>query len=92
MFQWAKNLNLRVVTDKLQGKSTMFFVGFFITGNILQYLNKLDATWITFMTALLGYVVGHSFKEDKHEQNMAIITGKNNGDNGAGSPPLSPPS
>lgn len=46
------------------GRSTTFFVGFFISGNVLHIIHRLDATYITFMTALLGIIVGHSFKED----------------------------
>lgn len=47
-----------------QGRSTAFFIAFFIIGTILHCLHRLDATYITFMATLLGFVVGHSVKED----------------------------
>jgi hypothetical protein len=65
-----------------QGKSTGFFVAFFVTGTGMHIAHRLDSTFITFMTALLGFVVGHSYKDDKHEQAMA-------GTNGT-SPPAAP--
>lgn len=49
----------------LQGRHTAFATAFFIMGNALQWCHRLDATWIAFMTALMGFVLGHSYKEDK---------------------------
>ena len=46
------------------GRSTGFLGSFFIVGNVLHYLHRLDGTYIGFMTALLGFVIGHSIKED----------------------------
>lgn len=67
------NFNLKAITDRLAGKTTAFLMAFFVSGHVMSYFHRLDATYITFMTALLGYVVGHSYKEDKHEQAMAGI-------------------
>lgn len=52
------------IANFFSGKSTFFILGFFITGNVLHWLHRLDATYITFMATLLGFVVGHSVKED----------------------------
>jgi len=49
-----------------QGRHTLFAGAFFIMGNLLQWCHRLDATWIAFMTALMGFVLGHSYKEDKN--------------------------
>jgi undecaprenyl pyrophosphate phosphatase UppP len=54
----------------LKGRTTAFCLAFFVVGNILQFLHRLDMTYITFMGTLLGAVIGHSYKEDKHEQAM----------------------
>ena len=49
---------------KLSGRTTAFCLLFFVSGNVLQWLHRLDATYVTFMIALLGAVIGHSVKED----------------------------
>jgi hypothetical protein len=48
----------------LSGRSTAFCVAFFISGNVAHFLHRLDGTYIGFMSALLGAVIGHSIKED----------------------------
>jgi hypothetical protein len=50
--------------SKLSGRTTAFCSAFFVSGNILHWLHRLDSTYITFMVALLGAVIGHSVKED----------------------------
>ncbi len=50
--------------SKLKGRTTTFCVMFFISGNVLQWLHRLDATYIAFMGTLLGAIIGHSVKED----------------------------
>ena len=42
----------------------MFLSGFFVMGNVFHYLHRLDSTFISYMIALMGFVVGHSIKED----------------------------
>jgi hypothetical protein len=49
---------------KLSGRTTAFCGAFFLTGHILAWLHRLDGTYIAFMVALLGGVIGHSVKED----------------------------
>lgn len=52
------------VFSACQGRHTALALGFFTTGNIFHYLGRLDATYIGFMTTLMGFVLGHSVKED----------------------------
>lgn len=61
LFKWA------------QGRTTAFTLGFFVTGNVLQWVHRLDTTYIAFMGALLGAIIGHSYKDDKHDQAMAAM-------------------
>jgi hypothetical protein len=55
---------LSKVFAKLSGRTTAFCSAFFLTGHVLAWLHRLDATYIGFMVALLGAVIGHSVKED----------------------------
>lgn len=55
---------LQRVFSWLQGRSTAFFIAFFVSGTTLQVLHKLDMTYVAFMGTLLGAIVGHSVKED----------------------------
>jgi len=57
-------MNLGNITTWMQGRTTSFCAAFFVTGNILHYLHRLDATYIAFMGTLMGFVLGHSVKED----------------------------
>jgi hypothetical protein len=61
-------LDLKQMIDKLlaalQGRTTAFCVAFFAAGNVLHILHRLDQTYIMFMATLMGFVVGHSIKED----------------------------
>lgn len=54
----------KVITEKLQGRHTAALLAFFISGNVFHYFHRLDSTYITFMTVFMGYVLGHSVKED----------------------------
>lgn len=47
------------IQDWLQGRTSIFCLAFFITGTLFQAIGKLDATYISFMVALLGSVIGH---------------------------------
>ena len=58
----AKNLHKCV--DALYGRTTTFCVAFFAMGNVLHFLHRLDWMYIGFMSTLMGFVVGHSVKED----------------------------
>jgi hypothetical protein len=63
------------------GRSTAFAAFFTCFGSLLAWFNKLTPTYIALVTAIQGYVVLHSVKEDyfakkvetveKHEENNA---------------------
>jgi hypothetical protein len=55
------------IFNALSGRTTAFCAAFFVTGNIMHALHRLDGTYITFMTALMGIVTVHSVKEDYFE-------------------------
>jgi hypothetical protein len=48
----------------LSGRTTTFSAAFFVIGNVLHWLHRLDATYISYMGVLMGFVIGHSIKED----------------------------
>jgi hypothetical protein len=48
----------------LAGRTTAFLAAFFVTGHVMHVLHRLDGTYITFMVTLMGFVLGHSVKED----------------------------
>ena len=54
----------RAAVNWLQGRTTGWLISFFIAGNAFHVLHRLDATYITFMTTFMGFVLGHSIKED----------------------------
>ena len=56
MFKW--------VFSVLSGRTTAFCGAFFVTGNVMHAMHRLDGTYIAFMGALMGFVIGHSVKED----------------------------
>jgi hypothetical protein len=49
------------LTNTLQGRTTTFLVMFFVIGNILVFIGKVD--FILFFTAFMTAVIGHSIKE-----------------------------
>jgi hypothetical protein len=59
---------LRVFAQKVlsitQGKTTAFFIAFFVAGHVMALLGKLTPTYVGFMGTLGGLVLGHSIKED----------------------------
>jgi hypothetical protein len=57
-------LMLKKVTDFFMGRTTAFCAAFFVSGNVMHLLGKLDGAYVAFMGTLLGAVIGHSYKED----------------------------
>jgi hypothetical protein len=47
-----------------QGRTTTFAAFFALFGSILAWFSRLTPTYIALVTALQGYVVVHSIKED----------------------------
>jgi len=52
------------IIGALAGRTTAFCIAFFVSGNVLHAVHRLDGTYIAFMGALMGFVLGHSVKED----------------------------
>jgi hypothetical protein len=46
------------------GRTTAFFMAFFLAGTALASVGKLTGTYVAFMGTLGGLVLGHSIKED----------------------------
>lgn len=59
---------LRTVSEKLleitHGRSTAFFLGFFLSGNALAIAGKLTPVYVAYMATLGGLVLGHSIQEN----------------------------
>jgi len=49
---------------KLQGRTSGFLLAFFVVGHVLAFAHQLTGTYIAFMSAFMGFVLGHSIKED----------------------------
>jgi hypothetical protein len=47
-----------------RGRSTAFFLLFFISGNVMAYFGKLNGDYITFVGVLGGLILGHSGQEN----------------------------
>lgn len=50
--------------DAAHGRHTLFAFAFFVVGTAFHYFHRLDQIYIEFMTVLMGFVLGHSIKED----------------------------
>jgi hypothetical protein len=50
--------------DRFKSRTTLFCAAFFVSGNLLHWFHRLDSIYMTFMVTLLGFVFGHSVKED----------------------------
>jgi hypothetical protein len=46
------------------GRTTAFFLSFFVAGHAVLAFGKLTTTYVYFMATLGGLVLGHSIKED----------------------------
>lgn len=55
-----------------QGRHTAFAAFFAIAGVILQWFHKLDPTFVAYMSALLGLVLGHSIQENHFDKDVAV--------------------
>lgn len=59
----------KFIVEKLQGRHTAAVCFFSIVGTVLQFVHRLDSTYITFVTVMMGFVLGHSIKEDYFSKN-----------------------
>lgn len=55
---------LQKILNALQGRTTAFLIFFTVVGTVLQIVHRLDGTYIAFIGTIMGFVLGHSVKED----------------------------
>lgn len=60
---WLRRL-AHAVLQATHGRSTAFFIAFFIAGNALALLGKLTPAYAGYMGMLGALILGHSVKED----------------------------
>lgn len=58
--------------EYLKGRHTAFAAFFAVIGVILQWFHRLDATFVAYMTSLMGMVLGHSMQENHFNVNTNI--------------------
>jgi hypothetical protein len=72
MFKWLMGF--------VNGRTTGFSIAFFVMGHVAHFLHRLDTTYIGYMSVLMGFIVGHSVKEDLQAR---FMSGKDVGPQGA---------
>jgi len=60
---WLQGLSCKILRVT-QGRTTAFFIAFFLAGHAMALLGKLTPTYVGFMGTLGTLVLGHSIKED----------------------------
>jgi hypothetical protein len=55
---------LKKIFAYMQGRHTAFAAFFALVGVLLQWFHRLDATFVAYMTSLMGMVLGHSIQEN----------------------------
>lgn len=60
---WIRELAHKLL-QITHGRTTAFFILFFLAGNVLQWFGKLTPTYVAYMGTLGGLVLAHSIKED----------------------------
>lgn len=63
---WLEALAGKIIAIT-HGRTTAFFIAFFLSGHAMALFGKLTPTYIGFMGTLGGLVLGHSIKEDMME-------------------------
>jgi hypothetical protein len=61
--EWLRNLSHKIL-QLTHGRSTAFFIAFFIAGHTMAILGKLTPVYVGFMATLGGLVLGHSIQEN----------------------------
>jgi len=64
---WPRDLAQKALSIT-HGRTTAFFIAFFIAGNGMALAGKLTPVYVGFMGTLGGLVLGHSIKEDIAER------------------------
>lgn len=60
---WVRDLGHKVL-QFTHGRSTLFFIAFYVSGNLMAFLGKLTPAYAGYMGMLGALVLGHSIKED----------------------------
>lgn len=66
------------IIDMFRGKHATAVAFFASAGTAFQYFHKLDATYISFVTLMMSFVLGHSIKDDYFNRDQGP-GGPNNG-------------
>lgn len=61
--EWFRTLSHKVL-QITHGRTTGFFIAFFIAGHTMAMLGRLTPVYVGYMATLGGLVLGHSIKED----------------------------
>jgi hypothetical protein len=81
--KWFRELAQKLLAIT-HGRTTAFFIAFFLAGHGMAIAGKLTPVYVGFMGTLGGLVLGHSIKEDYAE--------KLNGPRAPGGPDANPKS
>lgn len=60
---WLRDVSQKIM-QITHGRTTAFFIAFFISGHVMAATGKLTPTYIAFMGTLGGLVLGHSVQEN----------------------------
>jgi hypothetical protein len=60
---WLRNLSHKIM-QITHGRTTAFFIAFFLAGHGMAFIGKLSPTYVAFMGTLGGLVLGHSVQEN----------------------------
>ena len=63
------------IFNLFKGRSTFFALFFTAVGTYLEFHGRLDMNYVAFATAIQGFIVGHSWKEDAYAptQNTQVV-------------------
>jgi len=59
---------VKTLLDRLSSRTTLFCAAFFAGGHLALYFHRLDGMYVTFMSALMGFVLTHSGQENYFKQ------------------------
>lgn len=61
--EWLRNFAHKIL-QITHGRTTLFFIAFYVSGNALAAFGKLTPAYAGYMGMLGALVLGHSIKED----------------------------
>lgn len=72
---WFRTLPHKIL-QITHGRTTAFFIAFFIAGHVMAYFDKLTGSYVAYMGTLGGLVIGHSIKEDVMAVKLGQVPGR----------------